>query len=94
MRKALAGCEPGTAVGVEATANWYWIIHEIEQAGLRLPPGDGIFAAVGASFSLPFGWGGLKTRPYVIPTKSKAHPSNEPRPGGVVTAQRKGAGDA
>ncbi len=32
---ALAGCEPGTAVAIEATANWYWIIDEIEQAGLR-----------------------------------------------------------
>jgi len=33
--KALAGCEPGTAVAIEATANWYWIVEEIEQAGLQ-----------------------------------------------------------
>ena len=35
IRNALAGCEPGTAVAIEATANWYWIIDEIEQAGLQ-----------------------------------------------------------
>ena len=34
IRRALAGCEPGTAVALEATANWYWIVGEIEQAGL------------------------------------------------------------
>ncbi|HET9179639.1 MAG TPA: transposase [Terriglobia bacterium] len=34
IRGALAGCAPGTAVAVEATANWYWIVDEIEQAGL------------------------------------------------------------
>jgi transposase len=34
IRHALAGCEPGTAVALEATANWYWIVDEIEQAGL------------------------------------------------------------
>ena len=33
--QALAGCPAGTAVAIEATANWYWIIDEIEQAGLR-----------------------------------------------------------
>jgi transposase len=33
--KALAGCEPGTAVAIEATANWYWMVEEIEQAGLQ-----------------------------------------------------------
>ena len=32
--RALAGCQPGTAVALEATANWYWIVDEIEQAGL------------------------------------------------------------
>jgi len=32
IRQALAGCAPGTAVAIEATANWYWIIEEIEQA--------------------------------------------------------------
>ncbi len=31
----LAQCEPGTAVAIEATGNWYWIVGEIEQAGLR-----------------------------------------------------------
>jgi transposase len=35
IRRALAGCAPNTAVAVEATANWYWITEEIEQAGLR-----------------------------------------------------------
>src|SRR5207245_3165697 len=35
VRKYLNGCEPGTAVAVEATGNWYWIIEEIEQAGLQ-----------------------------------------------------------
>jgi transposase len=34
IRSYLAGCPAGTAVAVEATANWYWIIEEIEQAGL------------------------------------------------------------
>src|SRR5712671_1535036 len=34
VRSYLSGCEPGTAVAVEATGNWYWIIDEIEQAGL------------------------------------------------------------
>jgi len=32
IRQALAGCSPGTPVAIEATANWYWIIDEIEQA--------------------------------------------------------------
>jgi transposase len=35
IRSYLSGCEPGTAVAVEATGNWYWIVAEIEQAGLR-----------------------------------------------------------
>src|SRR5467141_4573201 len=35
VRDYLSGCEPGTAVAVEATGNWYWIIDEIEQAGLQ-----------------------------------------------------------
>jgi transposase len=35
VRTYLSGCEPGTAVAVEATGNWYWIIDEIEQAGLE-----------------------------------------------------------
>ena len=34
IRRALGWCEPGTAVALEATANWYWIVEEIEQAGL------------------------------------------------------------
>ena len=32
IRQACAGCEPGTAVAIEATGNWYWIVTEIEQA--------------------------------------------------------------
>lgn len=32
IRRALASCAAGTAVAIEATANWYWIIDEIEQA--------------------------------------------------------------
>lgn len=35
IRQTLVGCEPGTAVAIEATANWYWIVDEIEQAGLQ-----------------------------------------------------------
>lgn len=35
IRQALAGSKPGSAVALEATANWYWIVDEIEQAGLR-----------------------------------------------------------
>jgi transposase len=35
IRHALRDCQVGTAVAVEATGNWYWIISEIEQAGLR-----------------------------------------------------------
>ena len=34
IRQALSGCAPGTSVALEATANWYWIVDEIEQAGL------------------------------------------------------------
>ena len=34
IRQALRGCPPGTPVALEATANWYWIVDEIEQAGL------------------------------------------------------------
>jgi transposase len=29
----LSRVEPGTAVAVEATGNWYWIVEEIEQSG-------------------------------------------------------------
>ena len=35
VRAYLRGCQPGTAVAVEATGNWYWIVEEIEQAGLQ-----------------------------------------------------------
>jgi len=35
IRGCLEHCEPGTPVAVEATANWYWIVDEIEQAGLQ-----------------------------------------------------------
>lgn len=35
VREYLSGSEPGTAVAVEATGNWYWIVNEIEQAGLQ-----------------------------------------------------------
>jgi len=35
IRKSLAGCPAGTPVPVEATGNWYWIVKEIEEAGLR-----------------------------------------------------------
>lgn len=35
VRRYLNGCEPGTPVAVEAIGNWYWIIDEIEQAGLE-----------------------------------------------------------
>jgi transposase len=34
IRKALAGCQAGTTVAVEAMGSWYWIVEEIEQAGL------------------------------------------------------------
>jgi transposase len=35
IRAALAGCAASTPVAVEATGNWYWIVSEIEQAGLH-----------------------------------------------------------
>ena len=35
IRAALAGCEKGSAVAVEATGNWYWILNEIEEAGMH-----------------------------------------------------------
>jgi len=35
IRRYLSQCPPATPVAVEATGNWYWIIDEIEQAGLR-----------------------------------------------------------
>ena len=50
----LAGCAAGTAVAIEATANWYWIIDEIEQAGLA--------AAAGASAQSEVDDGADRTR--------------------------------
>jgi len=35
IRGYLGSCQPLTPVAVEATANWYWIVEEIEQAKLR-----------------------------------------------------------
>ena len=35
IRQCLGGRRKGTAVAVEATGNWYWIVDEIEQAGLE-----------------------------------------------------------
>ena len=35
IRAYLSGSEPGTAVAVEATGHCYWIVQEIEPAGLR-----------------------------------------------------------
>ena len=35
IRQYLDGCPRGTPVAVEATGNWYWIVEEIEQAGLQ-----------------------------------------------------------
>lgn len=35
IRRYLSGCEPGTPVAVEAMGYWYWVVEEIEQAGLQ-----------------------------------------------------------
>jgi len=35
IREYLQRCPAGTAVAVEALGSWYWIVEEIEQAGLR-----------------------------------------------------------
>ncbi len=35
IRRGLEGRARGTAVAMEATGNWYWIVDEIEQAGLE-----------------------------------------------------------
>jgi transposase len=35
IRDALAGCVGGTPVAVESIGSWYWIVQEIEQAGLQ-----------------------------------------------------------
>jgi transposase len=34
IQRALSDAAPGTTVAVEATGNWYWIVDEIEAAGL------------------------------------------------------------
>jgi transposase len=35
IRDTLRQCQPGTPVAVEAVGNWYWIVDEIEHAGLQ-----------------------------------------------------------
>jgi len=35
IREYLRPCRKGTAVAVEALGSWYWIVQEIEQAGMR-----------------------------------------------------------
>src|SRR2546425_7834282 len=35
VRRYLARCTPGTAVALETTGKWYWIVEGIEQAGLQ-----------------------------------------------------------
>jgi transposase len=35
IKRCLQGQARGTSVAVEATGNWYWIVDEIEQAGLQ-----------------------------------------------------------
>jgi transposase len=35
IQQCLCGRKPGTPVALEATGNWYWIVDEIEQAGLE-----------------------------------------------------------
>ena len=34
IRELLCQCEPGFPVAVETIGNWYWIISEIEEAGM------------------------------------------------------------
>lgn len=34
LREFLKGCEPGSRVAVETVGNWYWVVDEIEAAGL------------------------------------------------------------
>jgi transposase len=34
IARFLAGCTPGSPVAVETTGNWYWIVDEIEAAGM------------------------------------------------------------
>jgi transposase len=35
IRDFLCGCHPGSSVAVETIGNWYWIVEEIEAAGMR-----------------------------------------------------------
>src|SRR2546428_3757526 len=35
VRRYLARCTPGTAVALEATGKWYWIVEGIEEGGLE-----------------------------------------------------------
>jgi len=35
IRRFLGRCQGGTAVAVEATGNWYWIVQEIEEAHMK-----------------------------------------------------------
>ena len=35
IREFLSHCEPGSPVAVETIGNWYWIVDEIESAGMR-----------------------------------------------------------
>lgn len=35
IKDCLKGCKAGTPVAIEATGNWYWIVDEIERAGLE-----------------------------------------------------------
>ena len=37
LAEFLASCEPGSPVAVETIGNWYWIIDEIETAGMMFP---------------------------------------------------------
>lgn len=34
IKEFLSGCEPGSPVAVETIGNWYWIVDEIEEAGM------------------------------------------------------------
>ena len=34
LRRFLRGIQPGTPVAVEATGSWYWLVDELEEAGL------------------------------------------------------------
>jgi hypothetical protein len=34
IQQFLAQCEPGSPVAIETVGNWYWIVDEIEAAGI------------------------------------------------------------